>query len=198
MTLCRADLPAEPVSLLRQWLEAAREADLIEPSAAALATVGIDGGPSCRMVLVRDADAQGVVFYTNYQSRKGVDLAQTQRAALTLWWPPLERQLRVEGYASRVSEAESDVYFASRSRDSQISAAASPQSRPLRDRAELEERIAELAARHPDEVPRPAHWGGVRVSLEVVEFWQGAAHRRHDRLVFRRRGELWDIERLAP
>jgi pyridoxamine 5'-phosphate oxidase len=151
------------------------------------------------MVLLRGFDERGFCFYTNYESRKGVELAANPRAALVFWWGELERQVRIEGPVAPTSRAESEAYFHSRPHGSQLSAAASPQSRVIPDRAVLERRVAELATGAPDgQVPLPDFWGGYRLTHEVVEFWQGRPNRLHDRLRYRRAGDGWKIERLAP
>ncbi len=189
----------EPMQTFDAWFEDARACGEPEPEACALATAGESGMPSVRMVLLRGADARGFVFYTNDQSRKGGELAARPLAALTFYWRAAGRQVRVEGRVERVSAAESDAYFRSRSRDSRLGAIASPQSRPLRDRADLEARYRRVAAAYPSgEVPRPAHWGGFRLLPVRVEFWQSGPHRLHDRLVYLSDGNGWKIERLAP
>jgi pyridoxamine 5'-phosphate oxidase len=164
-----------------------------------LATVDAAGRPAARIVLMKGIDARGVVFHTNYDSRKGRDLAGNPRAALLFFWVELERQVRIDGTAERVSAEDSDAYFAARPRGSQISAWASPQSAPVADRAWLEARFAECEARFASgAVPRPPNWGGVRVVPDRFEFWQGRTSRLHDRLVWSRQGDGWTIGRLAP
>jgi pyridoxamine 5'-phosphate oxidase len=164
-----------------------------------LATATPDGRPSARMVLLRGFDERGFCFYSNYESRKGVELAANPRAALVFWWGELERQVRIEGPVAPTSRAESEAYFHSRPPGSQLSAAASPQSRVIQDRAVLERRVAELATGSADgQVPLPDFWGGYRLTHEVVEFWQGRPNRLHDRLRYRRAGDGWKVERLAP
>jgi pyridoxamine 5'-phosphate oxidase len=164
-----------------------------------LATATPDGRPSARMVLLRGFDERGFCFYTNYESRKGIELAANPRAALVFWWGELERQVRIEGTVSATSREESEAYFHSRPPGSQLSAAASPQSRVIEGRAILERRVAELATGSTDgKVPLPEFWGGYRLAHEVVEFWQGRPNRLHDRLRYRRVGAAWRIERLAP
>jgi pyridoxamine 5'-phosphate oxidase len=166
----------------------------------ALATVGADGRPAVRMVLLKGFDARGFAFYTNLESRKAAELAANPRAALLFWWDRLHRQVRVEGPVEPVEAAEADAYFASRPYGSRIGAWASPQSRVVEGRAVLEAREAELAARFPEDapVPRPPHWGGYRVRPELFEFWQGRRSRLHDRLRYAREGSGWRVERLAP
>lgn len=194
-----AGFAADPVTQFARWFEDARASGEAEPEACALATVGADGAPSLRMVLLRGVDPRGFTFYTNYESRKGAELDAHPAAAMTFHWPRAARQVRIEGPARRVSAAESDAYFAGRSPASRRSAIASPQSRPLADRAELLARAAAAAAAHPgDDVPRPAHWGGYRIAPARAEFWQGGPDRLHDRLVYEPAGGGWRIVRLAP
>jgi pyridoxamine 5'-phosphate oxidase len=197
--LAEADVDADPVVQFGRWFEQAEQAGLLEPTAMTLATATPDGRPSARMVLLRGFDERGFCFYTNYESRKGVELAANPRAALVFWWGELERQVRIEGPVAPTSRAESEAYFHSRPPGSQLSAAVSPQSRVIQDRAVLERRVAELAADSADgQVPLPDFWGGYRLTHEVVEFWQGRPNRLHDRLRYRRAGDGWKIERLAP
>ena len=197
--LAEADVDADPVVQFGRWFEQAEQAGLLEPTAMTLATATPDGRPSARMVLLRGFDERGFCFYTNHESRKGVELAANPRAALVFWWGELERQVRIEGPVAPTSRAESEAYFHSRPPGSQLSAAASPQSRVIQDRAVLERRVAELAADSADgQVPLPDFWGGYRLTHEVVEFWQGRPNRLHDRLRYRRAGDGWKIERLAP
>lgn len=198
--LLEDSLPPDPLILFRQWYQQAQRQALTEPTAAALATVDADGQPSARMVLVKDFDDRGFIFYTNYHSRKGQALAADPRAALLFYWDPLARQIRIEGSARMLCEADSDAYFASRPRGSQLGAVASPQSRPLADRHVLERRVDEAAHRYQDRpIPRPSCWGGYRLRPSVIEFWQGRPDRLHDRLRYRREAdERWTIERLAP
>ncbi|HKO83557.1 MAG TPA: pyridoxamine 5'-phosphate oxidase [Actinomycetota bacterium] len=197
--LAEADVDADPVVQFGRWFEQAEQAGLLEPTAMTLATATPDGRPSARMVLLRGFDERGFCFYTNLESRKGVELAANPRAALVFWWGELERQVRIEGPVAPTSRAESEAYFHSRPPGSQLSAAASPQSRVIQDRAVLERRVAELAADSADgQVPLPDFWGGYRLTHEVVEFWQGRPNRLHDRLRYRRAGDGWKIERLAP
>ena len=197
--LLERDAEADPVAQFGRWFrEAQAGGEIYEPNAVALATVGADGQPSLRMVLLKGFDATGFVFFTNLESRKAEELAANPRAALLFWWDRLHRQVRVEGLASLVGEAEADAYFASRPHGSRIGAAASPQSRVIPSREPLEARVRELEARYPADVPRPPHWGGYRVRPTLFEFWQGRRSRLHDRIAYARAGERWKIARLAP
>ena len=194
-----ADLSHDPFVEFARWLAEAQEAQVLEPTAMTLATATAGGAPSARMVLLKGFDERGFVFYTDYRSRKAAELEANPRAALTFWWGELERQVRIEGPVGPTTRQESEAYFHSRPPGSQLSAAASPQSRVIDDRAALERRVAELAAGHQDgQVPLPDFWGGFRLAHEVVEFWQGRPNRLHDRLRYRRAGNTWKIERLAP
>jgi pyridoxamine 5'-phosphate oxidase len=196
--LDEADVDADPFRQFAAWFEEARGGELLEPNAMALSTVDAAGRPSSRMVLLKGVDQGGFVFFTNYESKKGSDLAAKPLASLLFWWDRLHRQVRIEGRVERVTEAESESYFQSRPYGSRIGAAASPQSRPIASRTELEQRFAALEAEHPESPPRPAHWGGFRVVPERFEFWQGRESRLHDRLVYLPDGKGWRIERLAP
>lgn len=191
----------EPFGLFGEWLKEAQASEPNDPNAMALATVDADGMPNVRMVLLKDFDAQGFVFYTNYDSQKGRELLDSGKAALGFHWKSLRRQVRVRGTVSKVSDAEADAYFASRTRDSRIGAWASQQSRPLESRFALEKAVAKYAARYAiGEVPRPPYWSGFRVSPVTVEFWHDRPFRLHDRIVFRRSAprEAWTRERLYP
>jgi pyridoxamine 5'-phosphate oxidase len=175
----------DPIDIFTQWLAAAGKTEPNDPNAMALATVDADGMPSVRMVLLKDHGADGFVFYTNLESRKGEALAANPRAALLFHWKSLQRQVRVEGVVTPVSEEEADAYYASRARDSRIGAWASDQSRPLSGRAELLARVAEFGARHAvGEIPRPPHWSGFRVAPERIELWQDKPFRLHERRLF--------------
>ena len=197
--LRRADVDPDPMVEFSLWFERAQSANLAEPTAATLSTADAQGRPSGRMVLLKGVDARGFVFYTNYESRKGIELAANPWASLLLWWDLLQRQVRIEGSVTRVSETESDAYFASRSRRSQLGAWASAQSRTLAARRDLEEEFREVEQRFADrDVPRPPHWGGFLIAPETIEFWQGQSNRLHDRIRYRREGETWVIERLSP
>jgi pyridoxamine 5'-phosphate oxidase len=169
-----------------------------EPEAAALATATPDGRPSVRIVLLRGLDDRGVSFYTNRESRKGRELDANPQAAVVVHWPALERQIRLEGPVERLSDAESDAYFASRPHGSRIGAWASHQGTVIAGREELEARVAELAVRYPDAVPRPPHWGGYLLRPVAIELWEGRPSRLHDRVHFVRDGDGWRAERLSP
>ena len=197
--LLESDAPAEPLQLFERWYDDAVIAGLALPNAMALATVSAAGRPAARVVLLKGIEDGGFVFYTNYESRKGRELAAHAHAALALHWAPLERQVRVEGSVQQVSAAASDAYFATRPLGSRHSAIASPQSSVVPDRAWLEAEARAVARRHPDAPPRPPHWGGYRVNPDSIEFWQGRSDRLHDRLAYRRQPDGgWLMTRLAP
>ncbi|MCS7082184.1 MAG: pyridoxamine 5'-phosphate oxidase [Bacteroidetes bacterium] len=193
-------LDPDPIRQLERWLEEAIRARVPEPNAMALATATPEGRPSVRMVLLKGLDARGLVFYTNLESRKARELFQNPWAALLFWWPELERQVRVEGAVEPVSDEEADAYFRSRPRASRIGAWASPQSRPLESRSALLRRVIKTIARFPiGHIPRPPFWGGFRVQVQSVEFWQGRPSRLHDRILYRRNADgSWTRQRLAP
>lgn len=191
------DLDADPLRQFERWFEAAGEAVAV-PEAVMLATATPDGRPSARMVLLKGADTRGFVFYTNAESRKGRELAANPHAALLFHWQPLGRQVRVEGPVERVPEDEAAAYFGTRPLGSRLAAWASPQSRPLADRAELEGLYAEASARHGDEPPLPPHWGGFRLLPDAYEFWEHGDDRLHDRVRYERDAAGWSRTRLAP
>src|SRR5258706_11519918 len=191
---------ADPLKQFHSWFAGARAAGLSLPEAMTLATATKDGRPSARLVLLKQADERGFVFYTNYGSQKARELDANSEAALVFFWPQLERQVRVEGSVSRVSPAESDEYFQTRPRESQIGALASPQSEVISGRDVLQQRFEELEAFYRDrEIERPAHWGGYRLHADRIEFWKGRPGRLHDRLLYERQADgSWTIKRLAP
>jgi pyridoxamine 5'-phosphate oxidase len=190
---------ADPLTWFAAWFEEAKRDEPFDATAMALATVDASGRPSVRMVLLKGADARGFFFVTNYESRKARDMAATGRAALCLHWPKHERQVRVEGTVERVAPEESDAYFASRPRGSQIGAWASDQSRPLARREDLVRRVRELEVEYRDRpVPRPAHWGGLRVVPDRIELWQGRPSRLHERTLFEREATGWRSTELYP
>jgi pyridoxamine 5'-phosphate oxidase len=198
--LTEADLLPDPVALLERWYAEACAAAVPQADAMTLATATADGRPSARIVLLKGLDARGLTFFTNEHSRKGRELAANPWAALVLLWAPLERQVRVTGAVARLGAEESDAYFATRPRGSQLGAWASEQSRPLPRREELDARWAALEVRYAgQDVPRPPHWGGFRVEPAEIEFWQGRADRMHDRFLYARAaGGGWERTRLQP
>jgi pyridoxamine 5'-phosphate oxidase len=197
--LHEADMDPDPIVQFRTWFENVIEADLHEPNAMILATATWDGRPSARTVLLKGYDERGFVFYTNYGGRKAGELEANPACALLFYWGELERQVRIEGRAVRLSGEESDAYFASRPRGSRLGAWASQQSRPVGDRTILEERLEVLEEEYRDrEIPRPPFWGGYRVEPHAIEFWQGRENRLHDRMSYRRETGVWKLERLQP
>jgi pyridoxamine 5'-phosphate oxidase len=188
-----------PLRQFKHWYEGAVAAGVVEPEAMALATAAADGMPSVRFVLLKGIDDRGVEFFTNYESRKGRELIANPRAALAVLWKPLQRQVRLEGPVEVLTPEESDAYFATRSRGSQLGAWASRQSEVIPDREWLETRLRELDASYPAEVPRPLHWGGFRLLPTAIEFWAGQPNRLHDRELFTRgEGGAWVSVRLSP
>jgi pyridoxamine 5'-phosphate oxidase len=196
--LCAEDLGPDPIEQFHTWFDAAHDAGIEHPEAAAVASATPEGRPSCRMVLVK-VDERGFVFFTNYESRKGTELIANPHAALLFHWEAQERQVRVEGPVQRASRDRSILYAHTRSRQSQLSALASSQSRPVDSREILEARVAEIDAAYPEgTLPVSEHWGGFRIAPERVEFWQGGVARLHDRFVYERAGDAWTITRLQP
>ena len=197
--LAESDVAADPIEQFRRWFDETTNAGLHEPNAMTVATATPDGTPSARVVLLKGYDERGFVFYTNYEGRKATELEANPRCALLFYWGELERQVRVEGTAGRISGEESDAYYASRPRGSRLGALASEQSRPIEDRVTLENRLRELEREYEGrEVPRPANWGGYRIEPEIFEFWQGRENRLHDRLIYRRQDGGWKLARLQP
>ncbi len=188
----------DPLAQFRAWYEQAVAAGLPEPEAMALATATPAGAPSVRFVLLKSIDERGVEFFTNYESRKGRELAANPRGALAVLWKPLQRQVRLEGPVELLSDAESDAYFASRGRGSQLGAWASAQSTEIPDREWLRARLADAEARYPGAVPRPGYWGGYRLVPDAIEFWEGRPNRLHDREAFTRADGGWRSARLSP
>jgi pyridoxamine 5'-phosphate oxidase len=193
------DLLPDPLEQLARWVDEARDAGVLLPEAMALATADAEGRPSIRHVLMRGLDPRGIVFFTNYASRKAADLTVNPNAAVVFLWRELDRQVSAHGPVERTSAEESEAYFRTRPREARIGAWASLQSRPVASREELDERYREIDARYPgDDVPLPPHWGGFRLRPESFEFWKGRAHRLHDRFHYARADEGWTIERLYP
>lgn len=198
--LSRSDLDPDPFLQFQRWLEAAVEAGIEDANAMGLSTASASGRPSARMVLLKSFDTTGFVFYSNYQSQKGRELDENPHAALLFYWRGLLRQVRIEGTVTRLLAAESDAYFHSRPRESQLGAVVSPQSRVIVGRDRLEQQLAAVAARyHAQTIPRPANWGGYRLLPDLFEFWQDRPNRLHDRFRYTQRPDKsWRIDRLAP
>lgn len=195
----RGNLLDDPFDQFRAWLHDAVAADLVMPNAMTLATCDGHGRPSARVVLLKGVDERGFTFFTNLESQKSRELSESPLAALVFYWDPLSRQVRVEGVVERVDQSEAEAYFQTRSRGSQLGAWASPQSRRLESRAELEAEVARLDAEFGESIPLPPHWGGWRVVPDRIEFWSGRPNRLHDRFNYTRGGDAgWRIERLSP
>jgi pyridoxamine 5'-phosphate oxidase len=198
-SLNETEVDRDPIRQFEQWFAHALDAQIPEPNAMTLATVGADGRPSARIVLIKAIDARGFVFFSNYASRKGRDLAHNPQASLLFHWIELERQVRIEGIVTKTSDAESDNYFTSRPAGSRLGAWASEQSSVVASRAVLEEREAYFTRQFGEHAPRPPHWGGYRLVPDTIEFWQGRPSRLHDRLQYRLAPDAtWSIVRLAP
>ncbi len=198
--LSETEIDSNPFAQFKEWFDRALSADILEPNAMMVATTTTEGKPSARMVLLKDFDARGFVFYTNYNSQKAQELAENPQAALVFWWAELQRQVRICGRVEKILDSESDKYFYSRPLSSRLGAWASNQSEVIENREVLEQHLEELKEKYQDrEVPRPSHWGGIRVIPAEMEFWQGRSSRLHDRLVYTRMEDgSWKIERLSP
>jgi pyridoxamine 5'-phosphate oxidase len=197
--LDESSVSADPIVEFARWFDEAVKAELHEPNAMTLATATADGTPSARIVLLKGFDERGFVFFTDYRSRKGTELAENPRAALVFYWPELERQVRIGGSTTQTDRPESEAYFRSRPRGSRLGAWISHQSQVIAGRQQLDERVPELERRYPgDDVPLPPYWGGFRLRPESIEFWQGRASRLHDRIRYVRTDDRWRIERLSP
>ncbi|MBD1422828.1 pyridoxamine 5'-phosphate oxidase [Sphingobacterium chuzhouense] len=198
--LDETDVLSSPIEQFQRWFDAARHAEVVEPNAMVLSTVGEDGFPSSRVVLLKDIKPSGFSFFTNYHSRKGLAMAKQKKVSLLFFWPELQRQVRIEGWAEKLPAEDSDEYFASRPRGSRIGAIASPQSQVITNREVLETRVGELTAEYAEQtnIERPAFWGGYLVSPLRIEFWQGRSSRLHDRIEYVFQQGDWIIQRLAP
>lgn len=198
-SLSETEVDPNPLQQFQTWFKQAIEAEILEPNAMTLATLSREGKPAARIVLLKEVDDRGFTFFTNYKSRKGEELAHSPWAALVFWWAELERQVRIEGSVSQVSAADSDRYFSSRPWGSRLGAWASEQSKVIAGREVLEQNLRALEQEYRDqEVPRPPHWGGYRLSPTLIEFWQGRPNRLHDRLCYRLQSDQWKLERLSP
>jgi pyridoxamine-phosphate oxidase len=198
--LSESDVDHDPIHQFKKWFDEATHSEVIEPNAMVLSTVSSQHLPSSRIVLLKDISEGGLVFFTNYESRKGEDMKDNPHAALLFFWPELQRQIRIEGIIELVNESDSDEYFQSRPKGSRIGALASPQSREIPNRNFLESRVEELLDQYTGDeiIPRPAHWGGYILKPIYFEFWQGRASRLHDRIVYKKVSDSWKITRLAP
>jgi len=197
--LNKSDVDRNPIKQFAKWYHEATAFGIAETDAMTLATATTDGRPSARIVLLKDFDDRGFVFFTNYESRKAKELAENPRACLVAYWLPVKRQVRIEGFVEQISETESEAYFQTRPLGSRIGAWASNQSEVVENRDSLAQRYADLSERYGEDVPRPPHWGGYRIDPEVIEFWQGRDNRLHDRLRYRlQKDGTWLIERLGP
>jgi pyridoxamine 5'-phosphate oxidase len=197
--LLETEANSNPIAQFQSWFDAAVAAELPEPNAMTIATATPDGMPSARVVLLKDVDDRGFVFFTNYNSHKGQELMANPQAAIVFLWKELERQVRIQGRVEKIAPAESDAYFYSRPPGSRLGAWASNQSEVVASREVLDQQLADLEAKYANqEIPRPEHWGGFRVMPTMIEFWQGRSSRLHDRLRYRRIGEAWVIDRLSP
>ena len=198
--LSETEIDSNPFAQFEEWFSQALNADILEPNAMMVATTTPEGKPSARMVLLKDFDERGFVFYTNYNSHKAQELAENPQAALVFWWAELQRQIRISGRVEKVSASESDKYFYSRPLDSRLGAWASNQSEVIESREVLEQQLEELKEKYQDrDIPRPPHWGGIRVIPTEIEFWQGRSSRLHDRLLYTKDvDDSWKIERLSP
>lgn len=192
------DVLSDPIDQFHRWFEEARLSAINEPNAMTVATASADGTPHARILLLKEYDERGFVFFTNYLSHKGEELASNPKAALLFFWPELQRQIRIEGSVEKVSSTDSDLYFQQRPLGSRLGALASPQSQVIANRQLLEQQWADVQTRFGDNPPRPDHWGGYRVAPQRLEFWQGRPSRLHDRLVYRRVDDQWQLERIAP
>jgi pyridoxamine 5'-phosphate oxidase len=198
-SLAESDVAHDPITQFAHWFEQALKAEVAETNAMSLSTVNADGKPSSRIVLIKEFDARGFTWFTNYDSRKGQELADNPHAALLFFWIPLERQVRIEGRIEKISDSENDHYFNSRPLGSRQSALASQQSQPIANRQQLEDRLAQVVDEFGEHPPRPEHWGGYRLIPEFIEFWQGRSSRLHDRIAYTRQTDgTWVISRLQP
>jgi len=197
--LSEPSIPTDPIALFSSWFDEALNAKIPEPNIMSLATVDADGRPSSRIMLLKGFDQNGFTWFNNYDSRKGQDLSKNSYASILFFWPELERQIRIEGRAERVSDAENDAYFQSRPLQSRLSALASSQSKPVHSREDMDARFAEVVAEYGDNPPRPESWGGYRLVPDRIEFWQGRRSRFHDRILFLRQEDgSWRHQRLQP